>query len=236
MNSCELVLKSPNVYKIENPGVAHKERIQKESYSLEDVAILHLNQIKHALINADPDKSYKFLGMSMGGMILSILASEYRSELPRNSTFCYLVTSANTTTNPAVPDFLMETWKQAIPGNLDSFAPILNPFFSKSFAASNPDKVSEYVEYRALGKNKQSPKEFMRQLAALRSFDGKRYFARLNPSETLIVSGEDDYILGARHHQDLMQLVPKASHRVIDGLGHMVNIEQPELIDGFSSR
>ncbi len=229
MNSGELVL-SDAIVKLQNPEVADAQRIDAEKYSLEDIAVIHLQKIK-ALVPSLQDSSAIFYGMSMGGMVLSILASKYRSELPKDSKFVFLVTSPNSKQNPAVPDELMARWFKVMPGDVDGFRSILHPFFSNVFRKLSPQLVENYIQYRAQGANLQAPRDFLRQLMALRNFNGQDYFAHVNPREATVISGAKDDILGPKHHQELLSLMPGVNESLIPDLGHMVNIERPKLFE-----
>lgn len=69
----------------------------------------------------------------------------------------------------------------------------------------------------------------MRQVAAVLQFDGKKYYSDVDPKECRFVHGHDDRIFNKIHVNGLKKLVPQAEHEVINELGHMVNIEKPEL-------
>ena len=107
---------------------------------MEDIAEIHAKEIA----KLPKSNSFIVVGMSMGGMILSVLASKYRSIFPKNTKFLFLVTSANTNDKPAVPDSLMNEWFECKPGNLEDFEKIMRPFFSDSFLKSNLDICSKY--------------------------------------------------------------------------------------------
>jgi pimeloyl-ACP methyl ester carboxylesterase len=226
MNSSELVLKS-GIHKLQNPEVGQAIKINKDAYTLEDVALEHLKEIQQLGLE-NSEQPFVFYGMSMGGMVLSILASEHREKLPANSRFVFLVTSANAFVSPALAEEVLKIWFQAVPGNIESFRAVLEPFFSKKFLQEQRSKVEAYIRYRALGENLQSPKNFVRQLMALKNFNGSKYFAKVNPSEATIISGSDDYILGPDHHRELIRLMPGAKEVLLPSVGHMINLEMPE--------
>ncbi|MGZ3782740.1 MAG: alpha/beta fold hydrolase [Pseudobdellovibrionaceae bacterium] len=145
--------------------------------------------------------------------------------------FGFFVTTANLSSNLAVPDSLLNEWSNAKPGCIEDFKTVLSPFFSDTFIQKSETVTNHYYEYRAKGKNQQSPKAFYRQLAALRQFNGERFFSNINPSECTFVGGAKDYILGSKHNLDLKSLSPESTHIEISELGHMINIEKPELFN-----
>src|SRR5207237_1384276 len=96
-----------------------------------------------------------------------------------------------------------------------------------------PAEFAKYVSYRAHGQNLQSSKSFAHQLMAVRSFDGSQTFPHLNPRETFILSGVADGVVGQSHAQDLQDLLPHATHQSLEGVGHMLNIKRPALLEDW---
>ncbi len=212
--------------RLENPEIADAPKLEGD-YSLWDVARFHLKTIQTLGINRDTP--FTIMGMSMGGMIASVLASELRAELPVRTQFRFLVTSGNLPELPAVPPALLKTWFEVKPGSVEGFTRIMAPFFSKGYRERNAQEAAAYYEYRAMGKNRQSPKAFVRQLNAVLAFDGRKTFAEVNPKECRFVGGAEDYIFGPEHDAALRGLCPDASHATLAGLGHMIQLEQPAL-------
>ena len=219
--------------RLENPEIGQGPTIGATSYSLYDVAELHAQKIE-ALANASAASPFWVLGMSMGGMVAAILASDLRSRLPRSCRFLFLVTSANTKVVPAVDDQRLEEWMRARPGSVESFRSVMAPFFSKEFTARSPEVIEAYASYRASGANGQSPKAFMRQVSALRGFDGALYFSRIKQDEAAVISGAEDYVLDPRHAAELRRLLPHAEHTGLTGVGHMINLERPAIFQPWS--
>jgi pimeloyl-ACP methyl ester carboxylesterase len=217
----------PQFIKLENPEI-HGTATLPDNYTLEDIALRHLEQLKR--IQVPEGQTLKLIGMSMGGMILSILASKYRDQLPAKTKFLFLVTSPNLPSNPAVPESLLASWMGVTPGNEQDFKRIMEPMFSPSFVRSHPEVVMDYVRYRATGQNGQRPKAFMKQLSALRKFNGVEFFSKIDQQNSTFVGGGSDLILGPNHNKDLKQLAPLAKHIEVADMGHMINLERPDLI------
>jgi pimeloyl-ACP methyl ester carboxylesterase len=213
---------------LENPEVGSGITMSG-SYSLEDVAELHARRIAE-LAGSGP---LTVCGISMGGLVLSIVATEYRRLLPARTRFQFVVTSPNLPANPTIGDALMASWTEARPGDVESFARILSPFFATAFLRAQPAECQRYFEYRAHARNGQSPRAFMRQVAAVRRCEAHRYFARLDPRESSFVGGGDDRVLGPSHNRDLAALCPDAAHLEIAELGHMIHLERPDLYAGL---
>ncbi|MGZ3771598.1 MAG: hypothetical protein ACXVCP_18835 [Bdellovibrio sp.] len=94
----------PGLLALQNPEVGDGVNLDSK-YSLNDVAEIHLKAIKAILSDNSTNRdNFWIIGMSMGGMVNSILASELRSKLPANIKFGFFVTTANLSSNQAVPE------------------------------------------------------------------------------------------------------------------------------------
>lgn len=218
----------PGLWRLENPeiGTAASQRIEGD-YSAEAVAKAHAATIAELIRQGARPRT--MIGMSMGGMILAVLATEHRELFPAETHFRFLATSANTAANPAVPTSLLDAFATARPGDPATFAEALALLFSPRYRELRPDAYAKYCAYRAFGKNGQSAKAYFRQVEAVRLFRGETYFPQLATRSVELVCGSEDQIFPEGHRQDLARLAPGARMRVIDGVGHMVNLEQPEL-------
>jgi pimeloyl-ACP methyl ester carboxylesterase len=209
---------------LENPEVGAGITLGRE-YDLREVAALHAETI--ARRGGD---DLVVAGISMGGMLLSIIATEHRSQLPARCRFVFFATTPNLPEHPALPPGVVESWRRARPGDPASFAPVLEPFFGRAFLRANPDRFRAFCEARAHGHNRQSPAAFYRQTGALARCPAHAYFARLDGAECGFVGGGDDRVLGPAHNAALRTLVLGASHEELPTLGHMVHMERPDLI------
>lgn len=209
---------------LQNPEVGTIE-VWKQSYSLKDVAEYHLETILKLLT---PNKPLKILGMSMGGMILSILGSIYRDKLPKETQFIFLVTSMNSDNMPAITDIQWQEWMNVGFGDVSSFEKALTPFFSPDFVKNNPEAALDYFQYKAFGKNEQTPQSIFKQGVAVMQFNGEKYFTKLKDEECIFYHGEDDLIFDQNHQKHLKANLPEAIHKVIPNCGHMVTIERPD--------
>jgi surfactin synthase thioesterase subunit len=79
-----------NVFVLENPEIGDGINLHVP-YAIEELAAIHVKSILRHLHNTDD--THLFVGMSMGGMILSVIAAIYRSTLPPASRFTYVVPS-----------------------------------------------------------------------------------------------------------------------------------------------
>lgn len=215
----------PGVRVLENPEVGDGARFGRD-YVLEEVAEMHARTISDLV---GPKEPLVVAGISMGGMILSIMATEFRHLLPRTTRFEFLVTSPNDPSYMFLTDQVLGAWATVKPGDVDAFSVILEPFFSPGFRTANPDVCRTYYAYRARGENKQSAKSFFRQVNAVRKCEAYKYFARVEADSARFVGGADDHVFGPRHNAGLRALCPEAEHLEVDALGHMIYLEQPQL-------
>lgn len=210
--------------RLDNPEIGSGPSWPGDSYSLADIAKLHAQRI--AALNL---VELTIIGMSMGGMIASILASEFRGAMPAKSNFRILVSSPSLPTNPAITKSMLAGWLQAKPGNVGDFQKILSPFFAPAFRKAHPKVAESYYRYRAFGENAQKPQALFRQIDAISTFDGHIYWPKIDPKELTTIGGAEDKVLGPSHSADLKSLSPGAQHIQIADLGHMANLEMPAL-------
>ncbi len=118
--------------RLENPEIGSGPDWSGREYSLIDVASFHAKNI--AKLNLS---KVVVIGMSMGGMIASIIASNFRQLLPKNSTFRLLVTSANLPDCPAITAQMLQEWSTARRGDFESYKKVLSPFFPMSLRQIN---------------------------------------------------------------------------------------------------
>ena len=211
---------------LDHPGVAGAAPLSG-NYTIEEVALSFIKKI--SLLPRDRSREFSVVGMSYGGMVTSLLGGLFRSKLPAKTTFHYLVTSPNLPENKAIKDPLLHSWMSPEKDRDAYFERVLTPFFSPGFLREKRDEFERYKDYRMKGGNLQSPLEFFRQLGAIEKYDGFRAFKSVDPTESHFVGGSCDRIFGPSHSQNLKDLCPEGSHVEVLGLGHMINIEAPEL-------
>ena len=214
----------PGLLILENPEIGNGPLWDCDNYNLVDVARYHASTIA----NLGCQEIF-VIGMSMGGMIVSIMASLLRSSLPTIANFRVLVSSPNLAGNPALTPKMLADWRSVNLGKDEDYERILTPFFSKSYLALNHSESRRYFKYRSTGANKQSGRGFYRQVSAINNYDGALFWPKIIPEEMHVIGGNDDYVLGPTHSRDIRNLLPEAKHTQLSELGHMVNMERPEL-------
>lgn len=213
-----------NILPLENPEVGGGVRIGRD-YTLEEVAELHVSTLREHVRSEE----LSLCGYSMGGMILAIMATLFRSKLPRKTKFYYLMTSARSDKELPGGNPIRE-------GTEEEWARAVAPYFSQEFIDKQPLRFAAYVRYRAFGLNNQSGESLFRQLWAMQRCRAAEYFARTDGAESTFIGSRADRIFGAKSNSVLAALCPSARHVELDQVGHMVHHERPEVIrDIFST-
>lgn len=209
--------------RLQNPEV-NDGPVVDGPYGIEDIAKLHVETIAK-LNKAD---AFHVMGMSMGGMITSVMASKFRSHLPSVCKFHFIVTGLNSPERPIVTPELLTAWQTVKPEDEQAVEQLLTPFFSSHFLKSNYKTVKDYIQYRVKGGNRQTPEAFMRQVMAIVGFKGPHYYNHVNQEECYFLHGSEDNIFNDLYQAELKKICPKAVHQT-ENVGHMVNIENPAL-------
>ena len=225
MNAAELPRLS-GLLCVNNPEVGDGDKMDR-FYTLEDCAKKHLLTIQTLIKNDQLETHFTLMGMSMGGMILSILATKFRDQLPLNTQFRFFVTSPNVKElNPNSTAQLFK-WIRGLPRSEKNLSPIVEQVFSHSYLKNHPDAISNYARYLSSGGNKQSLWQLIRQINAVRRFKGDPYFSKLDPKSSTFIGGKEDRLFGPKHNIALRNLIPSAIHIEVSDLGHMIHIEAP---------
>src|SRR5262249_3391834 len=154
---------------LENPEVGGGVRFDRD-YTLEEVAEMHVEKIKSTF-----DGDITIAGYSMGGMILAIMATLFRSRLPRKLKLAFLMTA------PRFPE--LPPSEAIREGTEEEWARALAPYFSPAFLREHPKRFGAYVRYRSFGLNGQSTTALFRQIIAMQRCDAAEYFARIDGAE-----------------------------------------------------
>ena len=225
MNAKELP-EIPGLLRLDNPEIGRGYKFGR-FYTIEEAAQCHANHLceQREIL----EENFTLMGMSMGGMLLSILATELRAKLPAQCRFRFIVTSPNATELPALPWSSLLGWIISLPRTQKKMERQLKHFFGPQFQNQHPEKLQDFFRSIATGENEQSLPALVRQIHALRYFKGRKYFPRVNPKDAVFIGGGCDKVLGPKHSALLRALVPGAIHRELPSLGHMVHLEAPEV-------
>ena len=98
-------------------------------------------------------------------------------------------------------------------------------YFSDSFIKNQPEKIKEFKEISL--RYYQPPEAFLRQFNACLNHDTIDRLCRFS-SPTLIISGDDDYLVPTQNSMILKELLPHAELELYEGCRHCFFIEVPD--------
>lgn len=211
----------PGLLRLDNPELGEGHSFGR-FYSMEEAAECHVRKLKS--LKDQLETPFTLMGMSMGGMLLSILATKFRSELPTQCQFRFLVTSPNERDLPSLPWSRILRWARALPRTPSSMEKLVSGFFGEEYRKTNAEFMKGYYRDTAYH-HEQSFQSLVRQIHALRRFKGAHYFPQVNPKEAIFIGGGADTILGPLHNKKLKALVPEAIHHELPKIGHMIHLE-----------
>jgi pimeloyl-ACP methyl ester carboxylesterase len=159
------------------------------------------------------------VGISLGGVVAQALAIHH-------PTLVHGLVLANTTTgsDPTVADRLRQVAATIRDSGLESvLAGSFEASFSARFRAQHPDQV------RALRREFGSTDPLV-VAATIESLAGYDHAPKLSSiaSPTLVIHGEEDALMGPQNSEFLAATIPGARLVVLDGAGHLSNIEVPD--------
>lgn len=160
-----------------------------------------------------------FAGVSLGGMLGMWLAVNAPQRVNRLVLIC-------TSARIAVPDAYLQ---RAVAVRANGVEPIVDPvverWFTPSFARHHPRVVQEYKEMLA-----KSPVDgYAACCEAIAHMDLRSDLGRIT-APTLVVSGADDLAIPPSHGAAVAAAVPGASFVVVANAAHLANVEQPDEI------
>ena len=114
---------------------------------------------------------------------------------------------------------------------------ILDLLFSKDCKADENEAIKQFIGRTQ--QQKTSTRTVIKQFMAVQKFDSRKQINRFK-KPTLVVTGDNDMIIGAHHSKALCQLIPHAKLHLIQGGSHaMLDAKAGELsrlyLDFFKS-
>jgi len=169
--------------------------------------------------------SVAVLGVSMGGMVAQAMAIHYPSRVDKliltsSSAKTGLIRGLNKEQQQAWISYLRKRDR-----GLQEF--ILDLLFSKDCKGDDSRAIKDFINR---SKQKRTPtRTTIKQFMAVQKFDGRKklkYFRK----PTLVVTGDNDMIIGAHHSEALCQFMPHAKLYIIQGGTHaMLDAKAEEL-------
>lgn len=169
------------------------------------------------------------LGLSMGGMVAQELAMRHPGVVDR----LVLVATRPPTPAQITSDLplLMQAMRPPADGQelADYFHFMWAGFAAPGFAEANPDVMSELVS--SILKRTTPRAGVLAQSRAIFSWHGAHRLARVE-HPTTVIHGSQDPLIPVGNGMRLSRLIPDASYLEIDGAGHLLPHEAPDLLAG----
>ncbi len=177
--------------------------------------------VKDRVEDAGPEAAV-LVGHSMGGAIVQKLLADNPSWL---KGAVLVSTGAKLKVNPAI-----------IEGLQKDPASMCKKIAGWAVAKGAPEETREFVESIFCSAR---PDVVVKDFAACDRFSGEEYCKKAQVP-VLIAVGSEDVMTPLKLSQKLKELIPSSTLKVIDGAGHMLQVERPaelaELIVDFVSR
>lgn len=166
------------------------------------------------------------VGYSMGGYIAQLLALS-RPELVRQ--LILVGTSPGGAQAVPVPDDTRKVWLDAADQTPEEYARRTMPLsFSDGWPQSHPDEYADVIQARLTYPT--SSEIWREQYHACEHFlqTGARTAELSVP--TLILHGGADRVLPPENGRAIARMLPTAPYRELPGAGHLLHLEQPEVV------
>jgi 3-oxoadipate enol-lactonase len=177
-----------------------------------------------ALIAALGLKSVCVVGLSQGGMVAQTLAlrtPELVSALVLISTSCKSAPSLRDNMEARI-----EAMDKIGPQAAAKIA--AESIFSPGWRAANPGELARFYAWRSA-----MPVDPLNAATrALYDFDLSKNLPRI-AVPTLVVAGSEDVLTRPAGMEEIVSLIPGAKYTLVPGAGHMIPVEQPDVIEGL---
>ncbi len=170
-------------------------------------------------------------GMSMGGMIAQELAIAYPQRVGRLVLGCTHAGLAHAAPAPAAAG-------RAFALRTDDWALRMRTLAPFAFARGvEPSFLEAFIEKKS--RDVQDPRGYRAQIDAVLAHDTAQRLGMIR-APTLVLTGDDDRIIPAASSDLLVQRIPDAELRTIEGAGHLFFLERLEetigILAGFLGR
>jgi len=169
--------------------------------------------------------SASVLGVSMGGMVAQAMAIHYPDRVKKlvltsSSAKIGIIRGLNKEQQQAWLSYLRKRDR-----GLQEF--ILDLLFSKDCKVDDSDIINRFVNRTT--RERTPTRTVIKQFMAVQRFDSRKKLKHFR-KPTLVVTGDNDMIIGAHHSEALCHCIPHAKLRLIQGGTHaMLDAEAEEL-------
>lgn len=158
-------------------------------------------------------------GVSMGGKIAQVLARDHSQRVD------HLVLENTTPGGGNGESPLKRAYELDAQGWLDEVVPLL---FGAAYIEKNQGSMRAFARSRE--RNPPDPVGLARQWEAYEAFDNRARLHEIS-APTLVLVGAEDGLTDTAHSEALAAGIPVAQLRWIEGGGHSVHIELPEVVN-----
>jgi 3-oxoadipate enol-lactonase len=167
----------------------------------------------------------RFIGLSMGGAIVQTIAFKY-PEFVLSAVLCNTFSKI---------DIRFALWAQA---RLDFFTKISPRAMTQASAVwgfsseflNRPGMVDAIIEQASANPYPTTEVGYRNQLNALLTFDSEPWLKQIKVP-CLVIGSDQDMIVSELHMRQLAESIPHASYHHFNGVGHVPNVEQPEIFN-----
>ena len=209
-----------------------------ESYTVEQLG----KDLETVLAVMAPRGPVVLVGHSMGGMTVLSHARQFPQRYPTRVVGAALIASAaegvsrsplgEILKNPALEAvrFAVRHAPKTVHRTRGAAKSVIAPILRA--ASYGDEKVSpSVVEFSEKMMHDTPIQTLVEFLHALEVHDETSALATLAKVPTLIACGDHDLLTPMEHSQDMADALPKSELVIVDGAGHLVQLEQPEVID-----
>jgi len=209
-----------------------------ESYTVEQLG----KDLETVLAVMAPRGPVVLVGHSMGGMTVLSHARQFPQRYPTKVVGAALIASAaegvsrsplgEILKNPALEAvrFAVRHAPKTVHRTRGAAKSVIAPILRA--ASYGDEKVSpSVIEFSEKMMHDTPIQTLVEFLHALEVHDETSALATLAKVPTLIACGDHDLLTPMEHSQDMADALPKSELVIVDGAGHLVQLEQPEVID-----
>jgi 3-oxoadipate enol-lactonase len=213
----ELLARDFEVIVYDHRGVGRSSRTEP-GYAIADLA-----DDAAGLLDALGHESAHVLGISMGGMVAQELVLRHPARIRTLTLGCtYSGGEGSALTRPDVFQKLADGWQS---GDRER---ALRAGWEVNVSAGFAEREEDYARFREVALELPVPVPvIMGQLQAIGGHDTSARLADV-AAPTLVVHGTEDQMLDVDNGRMIARLVPDARLEVLEGIGHMFWIEDPE--------
>ncbi|CAN5659368.1 alpha/beta hydrolase [soil metagenome] len=174
---------------------------------------------------------FHVVGHSLGGYLAMTLAIE-RPEMVRS--LILIATSAGGANHHPVPEATREAWMREVGKSPAEYArATMHLSFSPGWAEANPDEYEKWLGARL--EHPTPPEAWNAQYAAGASHLERGLEVERIAVPIMIIHGKADRILPFENGVELAERIPPSRLFLIEGLGHLVQMERPDMFNSLAA-